>query len=154
MQGAWCSSSLVVQVRAASGMEAHPQHMCQLHALYGCQSNELGLPICKIITSSSPPGLVFLMTGLPSLSLLHVPSPSSRICSQFPTLGIAAGYIFGGIVGLDYGWRIPFFIQVLPCPATARLVRPCACTTRCLGFSGCSNQPCRLQWPCRWCFSC
>ena len=31
---------------------------------------------------------------------------------QFPTLGIATGYIFGGIVGLDYGWRIPFYVQV------------------------------------------
>ena len=31
---------------------------------------------------------------------------------QFPTIGIAGGYIFGGIIGPAYGWQAPFFIQV------------------------------------------
>ena len=30
----------------------------------------------------------------------------------FPTVGIAAGYIFGGLVGPALGWPAPFFIQV------------------------------------------
>ena len=29
----------------------------------------------------------------------------------FPTVGIAAGYIFGGLVGPALGWPAPFFIQ-------------------------------------------
>ena len=31
---------------------------------------------------------------------------------QFPTLGIAGGYIFGGLIGPALGWRYAFFIQV------------------------------------------
>ncbi len=36
-----------------------------------------------------------------------------RVChAQFPTLGIAGGYIFGGLVGPALGWRYAFWIQV------------------------------------------
>ena len=30
----------------------------------------------------------------------------------FPTVGIAGGYIFGGVIGASMGWRMPFLIQV------------------------------------------
>ncbi len=30
----------------------------------------------------------------------------------FPTVGIAVGYIFGGVIGASMGWRMPFLIQV------------------------------------------
>ena len=30
----------------------------------------------------------------------------------FPTVGIAGGYIFGGVIGISMGWRAPFLIQV------------------------------------------
>ena len=30
----------------------------------------------------------------------------------FPTVGIAGGYIFGGVIGASMGWRMPFIIQV------------------------------------------
>lgn len=34
------------------------------------------------------------------------------ILNLFPTVGIAGGYIFGGVVAPLTGWRVPFFIQV------------------------------------------
>ena len=30
----------------------------------------------------------------------------------FPTVGIAGGYIFGGVIGISMGWRMPFLLQV------------------------------------------
>ncbi len=31
---------------------------------------------------------------------------------QFTTIGIAAGYIFGGVIGPPLGWRAAFLLQV------------------------------------------
>ena len=33
-------------------------------------------------------------------------------CVQFTTIGIAAGYIFGGVIGPPLGWRAAFLLQV------------------------------------------
>jgi len=34
------------------------------------------------------------------------------ILFMFPPVGIAGGYIFGGVIGASMGWRMPFLIQV------------------------------------------
>ena len=121
-----CSSCLVQQIIAAPCCiwNAGAKHTTR-HAPYSSHSSELSLSFCRSITASNPGWPCVLNDWLHTTEVAaSLSSPFSRVCLQFPTLGIAAGYIFGGVVGLDYGWRIPFFIQVLPCPGTAGRVWP------------------------------
>ncbi|KAL3134907.1 hypothetical protein ABBQ32_007873 [Trebouxia sp. C0010 RCD-2024] len=71
---------------------------------------------CRIVMGAGEASIINL-TG-PFIDDVAPPDQKTLwfgILYLFPTVGIAGGYIFGGVVGASMGWRMPFFIQAGVC---------------------------------------
>ncbi|KAL0043420.1 hypothetical protein WJX79_004259 [Trebouxia sp. C0005] len=74
------------------------------------------LLVCRIIMGAGEASIINL-TG-PFIDDVAPPSQKTLwfgILYLFPTVGIAVGYIFGGVIGASMGWRMPFLIQAAVC---------------------------------------
>ncbi|BDA49430.1 probable protein spinster homolog 1 [Coccomyxa sp. Obi] len=72
------------------------------------------LLICRVVMGAGEASIITL-TG-PFIDDVAPPAQKTLwfgVLNLFPTLGIADGYIFGGLIGPALGWRYAFFIQAL-----------------------------------------
>ncbi|KAK9904850.1 hypothetical protein WJX75_003822 [Coccomyxa subellipsoidea] len=80
----------------------------------GMAPNFWTLLFCRVVMGAGEASIITL-TG-PFIDDVAPPAQKTLwfgVLNLFPTLGIAGGYIFGGIIGPALGWRYAFFIQAL-----------------------------------------
>ncbi|CAL8464686.1 g4221 [Coccomyxa elongata] len=80
----------------------------------GLAPNFWVLLICRVVMGAGEASIITL-TG-PFIDDVAPPAQKTLwfgVLNLFPTLGIAGGYIFGGLIGPALGWRYAFWIQAL-----------------------------------------